>query len=76
MTMQSHPEHRGSKTHRIVTGAFGVLFVCLAIAILCVADGTLGPIIAALATGALGVDALHSACRNTSSLLFRIGLLP
>lgn len=53
-----------------------MLFVCLAIAILWVADGTLGPIIAALATGALGVDALHSACRNTSSLLFRIGLLP
>ena len=76
MPTQADAEHRGSKTQRIVTRAFGVLFACLALAILFVGDGTLGPMIAALVTGVLGVDALHSAYRNKSPRLFRMGPLP
>lgn len=64
------------KVHRLVTGAFGLLFVALAIAILAVSERTAGPLVAAAGVGFLGIDALVSAFRGKPSALSRIGPLP
>lgn len=66
----------GSKVHRLVTAAFGLLFAVLALVIVVVSDRTAGPLLAALLLGGLGVDALASAFRGKPSLLSRIGPLP
>jgi hypothetical protein len=65
-----------SSTYRWVTAAFGLLFTAIAIGILIVSEFTLGSIIAAAITGFLGIEAIVSAYRKTSSLLSRIGPLP
>lgn len=65
-----------SKTARIVTAAFGLLFAALAVAIIVISDRTIGPLLAAAVVGVLGVDAIASAYRNKPSLLSRIGPLP
>lgn len=65
-----------SATYRIVTCAFGVLFVALAITAYVVSDQTLGAAIAAFVLGGLGLDAIVSAYRARKSLLARIGPLP
>jgi len=65
-----------SKTYRIVTAAFGLLFLAISIAILVVSDRTIGPALAVSAIGTLGIDAIASALRNKLSLLSRIGPLP
>ncbi len=66
----------GSTTHRFVGAAFGVFFIAVAIALFVLSDRTIGPLLAAVALGLLGIDAMVSACRNTRSLLSRIGPLP
>jgi len=66
----------GSNMYRLVTAAFGLLFLAISIAILVVSDRTVGPILAAAVIGVLGIDATASAFRNKRSLLSRIGPLP
>ncbi len=66
----------GSRTHRVVTATFGLMFVAIAVAILVAAERSFGPMLTAVVLGGLGVDAVVSACRNTASLLSRIGPLP
>ena len=65
-----------SRSHRLVTAAFGMLFLALAIAMIVISDRTIGPILASVATGILGLDALASAYRNKRSLLSRVGPMP
>lgn len=65
-----------SKTYRIVTGAFGSLFVALSVVLFVVSDRSLGAAIAGVVIGGLGVDAVIGALRNKMSLLARIGPLP
>jgi hypothetical protein len=62
----------------MVTAAFGVFFVLLAIGIVLSVDGSMfvGAAVAALVVGLLGVDACVSAIRGKRSLLERIGPLP
>jgi hypothetical protein len=65
-----------SKSYRIVTAAFGLLFALLAIAIIIVSDRTVGPLFAAVVLGSLGIESVASAFRKKPSLLSRIGPLP
>ena len=65
-----------SKTYRAVTYAFGILFVLLGITIFVVTEFTLSSLIAGVAVGGLGMDAIVSAFRHKMSLLARIGPLP
>jgi len=62
--------------NRYITAALGCLFVGLAIAIALVADSRWPAYLAAVAVGALGVDAIHGAIRGRRCLLSRIGPLP
>lgn len=66
----------GSRTARLVTAAFGLLFAALAVAVVVVSDRTIGPLIVAAVLGFLGVDAMVSACRGKPSFMSRIGPLP
>jgi len=72
----SRHEELHSKSYRIVTFAFGILFVGLAIAIFVVSDATLGSLIAGVLIGGLGLEAIFSAICNKASWLSRIGPLP
>lgn len=65
-----------STTYRIVTFAFGALFVALSIAVFVVSNRSLGAAIAGIVMGGLGLDAMISAYRSKPSLLARIGPLP
>ena len=65
-----------SRTNRVVTAAFGLLFTVVSIAIVVVSDRTVGPMLAAAVFDILGVEAIISAWRNKASLLSRIGPLP
>jgi hypothetical protein len=66
----------GSRTYRLVTAAFGLLFVVIAVAIVLLSDRTFGPVLAATVIGILGIEAMASAFRNKPSLLSRLGPLP
>ncbi|MEO6564686.1 MAG: hypothetical protein ABIO63_01515 [Casimicrobiaceae bacterium] len=68
-------KYPGSRT---ADAAFGLFFVVLAFVILFAAwDSTpFGAVVAALAVGLLGVEAIVSAARDRQSLLSRIGPLP
>lgn len=72
----NHKQYARSLTHRRVTAFFGVFFIALAVLIIIVSDITLWSVSTAVVIGLLGVDALLSAIRKTSSLLSRIGPLP
>ncbi|HEY8586760.1 MAG TPA: hypothetical protein VIL60_08560 [Rhodanobacter sp.] len=76
--MTKAPDQRGTRstTFRVVTGAFGLLFVAIGLVILVVAERSLGAGVAALVVGGLGVEALAAAIHNRRSLLERIGPLP
>ncbi len=65
-----------SNTYRWITIAFGILLITIAITILVVSELTLLPVIASVAIGILGIDAIVSAYRKTISLPARIGPLP
>lgn len=64
------------KTQRVVTAAFGMVFIALAILILWVSGLAAGPLLAACIVGGLGLDALLAAIGNRRSLVSRIGPLP
>lgn len=76
--MANSGNRQRSLTQRTVTALFGLFFVVLAIGIVLSVDGPMsfGALVAALAVGALGIDACLSAIRGTRSLLERIGPLP
>lgn len=63
-------------THRVVTAAFGLLFIVLAILVYVESDRSASAVVAALILGGLGLDAMISAFRGRKSLLARIGPLP
>ena len=65
-------------SERWVTGAVGVLFIGIAMAIVyaSASDYTFVVVVTAIVIGGLGVDALFSAVCNRRSLLSRIGPLP
>ena len=68
-------QYPGSRTANVVIGLF---FVALAIVILFAAwqFTPFGAVVAALAVGLLGAEAIVSAARDRPSLLSRIGPLP
>jgi hypothetical protein len=72
-----HPQPY-SRTYRVVTVAFSLLFLILAILIVMLSDSRtrFGSLLAAMLVGGLGLDALICALRNKPSLLSRIGPLP
>jgi hypothetical protein len=63
---------------RIAAALIGALFVGIAVSILVsfMRDLSVGPALAAVVTGGLGVEALYSAVRGRRCLLSRIGPLP
>jgi hypothetical protein len=63
---------------RVAAVLIGALFVGIALAILVsfMHDLSVGPVLAALVIGGLGIEALLSAARNRRCLLSRIGPLP
>jgi len=65
-----------SKSYRIITFAFGVLFAGIAITLFFVAEISLGSVAAGIVLGWLGLDAIFSAIGNKISLLSKIGPLP
>lgn len=72
------PTDAPKNSERWVTGAVGLLFVGIAVAIVYSvgADHSLGSFAAAVVIGWLGIDALLSAARKRRSVLLRIGPLP
>ncbi len=67
---------KGSTAHRLVTAAFGTFFTIVAVALFVISERTIGPMLAAGGLAIVGINAIVSACRNTPSLLSRIGPLP
>ncbi len=66
-----------SRTDRAVALFFGLFFCGIALAIvLLVQPLSTGALIAAVALGGLGLDAIFSALRGRRALLSRIGPLP
>ena len=63
---------------RIAAVVIGAFFVGIALAILAsfVRDLSVGPVLAAVVIGGLGIEALLSAARRRRCLLSRIGPLP
>lgn len=63
---------------RVAAALIGALFVGVALAILAsfMHDLSIGPVLAAVVIGGLGIEALLSAVRNRRCLLSRIGPLP
>ena len=71
------PKDQGTR-ERIAAVVIGALFVGIALAILVsfVHDLSVGPVLATIVIGGLGIEALLSAARNRRCLLSRIGPLP
>ena len=67
-----------NKVDRLVTAAFGMFFIGIAIAIIFSSGSTnlLGKYIVVFLIGGLGAEALFSSVLNRRSLLSRIGPLP
>ena len=67
-----------SRTYRVITGAFGVMLVAVAVATVAVAESgsPWGARAVALALGLLGLDAIIASVRDTTSMVSRIGPLP
>jgi len=63
---------------RVAAAVIGAFFVGIALAILAsfVHDLSVGPVLAAVVIGGLGIEALFSAARKRRCLLSRIGPLP
>jgi len=72
------PTEEPNNAERWVTAMVGLLFVGIAIAIVCSldADLSLGALAAAAVIGGLGIDALLSAAFKRRSIDSRIGPLP
>jgi hypothetical protein len=78
MNGDANPLKSQGTRERVAAAVIGALFVVLALAILAssVHDLSVGPLMAALVIGALGIEALLSAARRRRCLLSRIGPLP
>jgi hypothetical protein len=72
------PTEAPKNAERWATAVVGLLFVGIAIAIVCLlaADLSFGSLAVAAVIGGLGIDALLSAARKRRSILSRIGPLP
>lgn len=72
------PTETPKNAERWVTAIVGILFVGIAIAIVCsfAAELSLGAFALAALIGGLGMDALFSAARKRRSIVSRIGPLP
>jgi len=68
----------GGTRERVAAFVIGAFFVGVAVAILVTSrsDLSVGPVLAAVVIGGLGIEALLSAARNRRCLLSRIGPLP
>lgn len=78
MNDDANPAKSEGTRERVAAVLIGALFVGIAVAILVafMQDLSIGPVLAALVIGGLGVEALLSAARNRRCLLSRIGPLP
>jgi len=77
MDKTNHRKDQGTRD-RVAAAVIGAFFVGIALAILVsfVHDLSVGPVLAAIVIGGLGIEALLSAARNRRCLLSRIGPLP
>ena len=78
MSDDGNPAKREGTRERVAAVLIGALFVGIAVVILAsfMHDLSVGPVLAAIVIGGLGVEALLSAARNRRCLLSRIGPLP
>jgi hypothetical protein len=78
MSHKANPGEVQGTRDRVAAAVIGALFVGIALAILAsfVHDLSVGPVLAAVVIGGLGVEALLSAARKRRCLLSRIGPLP
>jgi hypothetical protein len=78
MSEKANPAMAHRTRDRVAAAVIGALFVGIAISILVsfMHDLSVGPALAAVVTGGLGVEALYSAVRGRRCLLSRIGPLP
>jgi hypothetical protein len=78
MTDNPNPAKDQGTRERVAAVLIGALFVGIALAILAsfMHDLSVGPLLAAVVIGGLGIEALLSAARNRRCLLSRIGPLP
>ena len=78
MSDDANPAKGESTRERVAAVLIGALFVGIALAILAsfMHDLSVGPVLAAVVIGGLGIEALLSAARKRRCLLSRIGPLP
>jgi hypothetical protein len=78
MSDDANPAKREGSGERVAAVLIGALFVGISLAILAafMHDLSVGPVLAAVVIGGLGIEALLSAARNRRCLLSRIGPLP
>lgn len=78
MSDNPNPAKGQGLRERVAAVLIGALFVGIALAILAsfMHDLSVGPVLAAVVIGGLGIEALLSAARNRRCLLSRIGPLP
>jgi hypothetical protein len=78
MTDNPNPAKDQGTRERVAAVLIGALFVGIALAILAsfMHDLSVGPLLAAVVIGGLGIEALLSAARHRRCLLSRIGPLP
>ncbi|WP_291014485.1 hypothetical protein [Hydrogenophaga sp.] len=67
---------KGTRAYRLITAVVGALFSVVSVTLLVVTELTMGPVLAAVVLGFLGVDAIMGAWYNRPSLLARIGPWP
>lgn len=78
MSDEDNPTTGEGTRERVAAVLIGALFVSIAVVILVsfLHDLSIGPMLAAMVIGGLGIEALLSAARNRRCLLSRIGPLP
>lgn len=78
MIHRAKPREDQGTRDRVAAAVIGAIFVGIALAILAsfLHDLSVGPVLAAVVIGGLGVEALLSAARKRRCLLSRIGPLP
>ena len=78
MTHRAKPREDQGTRDRVAAAVIGAFFVGIALAILAsfLHDLSVGPVLAAVVIGGLGIEALISAVRKRRCLLSRIGPLP
>jgi small basic protein len=78
MSHKANPREDHETRERVAAALIGAFFVGIALAILAsfVHELSVGPVLAAVVIGGLGIEALISAVRKRRCLLSRIGPLP